>query len=171
MQSEYVTTRRRNVKRQAKSTDLHALSHSVRLFVGLASACRDFSFDLLSPANQLCANTQEALGHISSQKATIDKLSKSIPELNEVLGRFEERGFDGDDVREGDVEILAGTLIDSFIAILSTLEFVMRHMHSSSSSKRVLLPSMMLRYVIMDKQQVVTSTVAQLDSLLLKIKR
>ena len=171
MQSEYVTTRRRNVKRQAKSTDLHALSHSVRLFVGLASACRDFSFDLLSPANQLCANTQEALGHISSQKATIDKLSKSISELNEVLGRFEERDFDGDDVLEEDVEKLGGALIDSFNAILTTLQLIIREEPFISSSKGFLLPSMMLMYVITEKRQVITSTVARLDSLLLRIKR
>jgi len=159
------------VKRQAKSTDLHALSHSVRLFVGLASACRDFSFDLLSPANQLCANTQEALGHISSQKATIDKLSKSISELNEVLGRFEERDFDGDDVLEEDVEKLGGALIDSFNAILTTLEIIIRKEPFISSTKRILGQSMIIMFVMREKRQVITSTVIQLILLWLKIER
>jgi hypothetical protein len=171
MQAEHVTTRRRNVKGQAKSTDFLALSHSVRLFLGLASARRDFSFDLLSPAIQLCANTQGALDHISSQEATIDRLSKSISELNEVLGRFEERDFDGDDVLEEDVEKLGGALIDIFNAILTILEFIIRKEPFISSSKRILGQSMIFMYVITEKRQAITSTVARLDSLLLKIER
>jgi hypothetical protein len=98
-----MTTRRRNVKGQAKSTDFHALSHSVRLFVGLVSARRDFTFDLLSPAIQLCANSQEALGHSTRETATIGSLSESVSALHKVLGRFEERDFDADDVLEEDV--------------------------------------------------------------------
>jgi hypothetical protein len=173
MQAEHVTTRRRNVKGQAKSTDFPALSHSVRLFLGLASARRDFSFALLSPAIQLCANTQEALGHISREKAAIDRLSETVSALREALGRFEERDFDGDDVlEEEDLVALAGTLIDSFNAILSTLEFIIRkEPFLSSSSKRLLGQSMDFMYVITEKRQVITSTVARLDSLLLKIKR
>jgi hypothetical protein len=172
MQAEHVTTRRRNVKGQAKSTDFPALSHSVRLFLGLASARRDFSFALLSPAIQLCANTQEALGHISREIAGIDGMLESVSALREALGKFEERDFDGDDVlKEEDLVTLAGTLIDSFNAILNILEFIMRNMPFSSSSKGVSVPSMMFRYAIAEKRYVVTSTIAQLDSLLFKIKR
>jgi hypothetical protein len=167
MQAEHVTTRRRNVKGQAKSTDFLALSHSVQLFLGLASARRDFSFDLLSPAIQLCANTQGALDHISREKATTDRLSETVSALRETLGKFEERDFDEDDVLEEDVETLAGTLIDSFNAILTTLELIIRKEPFISSSKRILGQSM----IFLEKRQVITSTVTQLDSLLLKIKR
>jgi len=171
MQAEHVITRRRNVKEQAKSTDFHALSYLVRLFLGLVSARRDFIFDLLSPAIQLCANTQEALGDFSREIAPIDRLSESVSALREALGRFEERDFDGDDVLEEDVEKLGGALIDSFNAILTTLQLIIREEPFISSSKGFLLPSMMLMYVITEKRQVITSTVARLDSLLLRIKR
>jgi hypothetical protein len=168
MQAEHVTTRRRGVKGQAKFTEFHALNNSVRLFLGLVSARRDFTFDLLSPAIQLCANSQEALGHSNRETATIGSLSESVSALHEVLGRFEERDFDGDDVLEEEMGKLAGTLIDSSNAILTTLEFIITKEPLSSSSKRLLEQSMIF---FLEKQQVITSTVARLNSLLLKIKR
>jgi hypothetical protein len=155
------------VKGQAKFTEFHALNNSVRLFLGLVSARRDFTFDLLSPAIQLCANSQEALGHSTRETATIGSLSESVSALHKVLGRFEERDFDGDDVLEEEMGKLAGTLIDSSNAILTTLEFIITKEPLSSSSKRLLEQSM----IFLEKQQVITSTVARLNSLLLKIER
>ena len=171
MQAEHVTTRRRNVKGQAKSADFHALSYSVTLFLGLALARRDFSFDLLSTAINLCALTQETLDHCSRDIATIDRIWESVSALREALGRFEERDFDGDDVlKEEDLVTLAGTLIDSFNAILTTLEFIIRkEPFLSSSSKGLSGQSMISMYY--EKRQVITSTVVQLELLLLKIER
>ncbi len=133
------------MSREAKFADFLALSESVRLFLGLASARRDFSFNLLSTAIQLCAGTQEVLDHFRGENATIDRFSESATALREDLERFEERDFDGNDVLdledlEEDLKKILRSITDSFHAILAILKFVpSKGLSISSSSRRPLM--------------------------------
>lgn len=168
MQAEHVTTRRRNVSREAKFTDFHALSESVRLFPGLAPARRDVRWKIVSTAIRFFACTQEELDRFSKENATVDGFLESVTAVREALEMLQERDFHGDDVLdpedlEEDVKKILRSIIDSFRIILAIFEFV--------PSKGLSISSSSTRPLMAEKQQVITSSVVQLNWLLLKVKR
>jgi hypothetical protein len=168
MQADPVTIRHRNVTRQAEFTDFHALNESVHLFPGLAPARRDVRWKIVSTAIQLCAKNQEALDHFRDENATIDRFSESVTALREALERFEERDFDGDDVLdpedlEEDLKKILRSITNSFDANLAIFEVV--------PSKGLSISSLSRSPLMAEKQQVITSSVEQLNWLLLKVQR
>jgi hypothetical protein len=168
MQAEPVTIRHRNVTRHAQFTDFNALSHSVSPILSPASARRDACWKILSTAILFFASSQEELDRFSKENATVDGFLESVTAFREALEMLEERDFQGDDVLdkedlEEDVEKILRSITDSFDAILAIFEFVPSKGLSISSSSR--------RLLMVEKQQVITSSVVQLICLLSKVKR
>lgn len=174
MQAEPVTIRHRNVTRKAKFTDFHDLSHSARPILSLA-LCHRSSFNLVSTAIQLCAKTQAALGHFNQNTQTIGELFDSVRASGEAFERIEQIVFDVDDVidekelRQLDEIAIAST--HSFNAINSILDSaISKGALVSDLSKRLLLTSAGLRSLMAEKQQILTSSVEQLNWLLFKVQ-
>lgn len=168
MQADRVTIKRRNVTRGVVFTSSQALSQSVRPILSPASARRDASWKIVSTAIRFFASTQEELDLLSKANATVDGFLESVTAFRAALEMLEERDFHGDDVfdpedLEEDVKKILRSITDSFAAILATFEFVPSKGLSISSSSR--------RPLMAEKQQVITSSVEQLNWLLLKVQR
>lgn len=168
MQADRVTIKRRNVTRGVVFTSSQALSQSVRPILSPVSARRDACWKIVSTAIRFFASTQEELDRSSKENATVDGFLESVTAFREALEVLEERDFHGDDVfdpedLEDDVRKILRSITDSFDAILATFEFVPSKGLSISSSSR--------RPLMAEKQQVITSSVEQLNWLLLKVQR
>ncbi len=149
--------------REAKFTDFHALSHSARPILSPASAPREDCWKIVLIAIQFFASTQEELDRFSEECATVDGLLESVKEFREALERLEEREFHGDDVLdEEDFKTILRSINDSFDAILAIFEFL--------SSTGLPISSSFGKPLVAEKQQVITSSVEQLNRRLLKVQ-
>jgi hypothetical protein len=173
MQAEPVTTRHRHVTREAKFTNSHVLSHSVRPTLRPAPTYKDVSFNLVSTTIQLCARTQESLDRFSRKNETIDELFESVRAIGEAFERFEQIAFDVDDLLDEEelekLEEIAIASIHNFNAINLILDSAITK-GPSHPSKRLVVSSTHLGSLMAEKPQVITSSVAQLSALLLKIE-
>jgi hypothetical protein len=136
----------------------------------MSSTTYGVSFNLVSTAIQLSAETYAALGHFSRTNATINGLWNTVPALGEVFGKFEETDFDLFEPKDREkFGKITKASIESLNAILPVLTAI-RSRKRGAATKGLVIPTRFAS-MIAEARQAITSSLAPLKALLSKVER